>query len=189
MASKLEVSREKASKIVELSETNGTTTDQYSEILGNDVIYEVSGNAEGNVSVHLPFASKRLVVPCSESISFSETNPTSETYDFLTGSRIMTYDTMESTLRAYETIKEKMGDESVMVDVKVHAMGRNTSYDGWGVSDMGLSQTADALDAYPRTAPAKGAVIDTGILGCHNRFGTRINHIREKDGPLILELR
>ena len=124
---------------------------------------EESGRTE--VEVTSKFAFQRLKLVADKEKEINAYGATKAVY--FNGSYLLSYDSMEATMLAYDALISEYGSEAVLIDMP---MKLNDSEKGWGTSYMRMS--------YHKTLPENNgsvtvAVIDSGIMKSHPVFRGR----------------
>ena len=124
---------------------------------------EESGRTE--VEVTSKFAFQRLKLVADKEKEINAYGATKAVY--FNDSYLLSYDSMEATMLAYDALISEYGSEAVLIDMP---MKLNDSEKGWGTSYMRMS--------YHKTLPENNgsvtvAVIDSGIMKSHPVFRGR----------------
>ena len=162
-----ELPADEASRIAALPEEDRAAA--IAQALAGNPAFEVSTDAEGNITVDRPFLMKRLIVPGADTV-VDTGSATGAIYDEVSDAHYLSYATMTEAAAAYDELVKQVGEDNIIVDAPVQVMGASASYDGWGTSQMNLDTVEDTLDARGGGAPVTVAVIDSGARSTHEAF-------------------
>ena len=159
---------EVSEEVSDILSGSGSSSKKQKEIidtLEDSGLYRAEGSGKSKVEVTSRFACQRLKL----------TAPREEVIDaygavkavYFEGSYLLSYDSMESAMQAYDALVSGYGEDAVSVDLPVKLY---TGEKGWGTSYMRMNYQKTLAE---NNAPVTVAVIDSGIQKAHPVFSGR----------------
>ena len=171
--------------VTDILSGGGSASEKQDEIIGaleDSGLYRAEGSGQSKVEVTSRFAYQRLRLTAPQEKEINAFGATKAVY--FGDSYLLSYDSMEAAMLAYDALVDEYGRDAVLVDSPMK-LSDSESIKGWGSSYMRMGRQRTLTDS---SGLVTVAVIDTGIQRSHPIFrGKTIlegrDYINEDDDP------